>query len=164
MADFTKQYIEKFDASVDLIDMSQHDLPFCDGKDAYENETVKKLKKLITPATAVIIATPIYNFGINSVIKNLIELTGNAWKNKIIAFLCKAGGNKSYMSVMSLANSLMLDFRCLIVPRFVYALSSDFDDVTKTIKNDDIKIRIQQMSDYTIKLAKNNHKILKEIV
>ena len=29
---------------------------------------------------------------------------------------------------MSLANSLMLDFRCLIIPRIVYATSQDFTD------------------------------------
>jgi FMN reductase len=36
------------------------------------------------------------------------------------------------MSIMSLANSLMLDFRCLIVPRFVYAVGTDFtgDEIT----------------------------------
>jgi len=33
----------------------------------------------------------------------------------------------SYMSVMSFANSLMLDFRCLIIPRFVYATGNSFD-------------------------------------
>ena len=30
------------------------------------------------------------------------------------------------MSIMALANSLMLDFRCVIVPRFVYATGRDF--------------------------------------
>jgi hypothetical protein len=34
----------------------------------------------------------------------------------------------SYMSVMAYANSLMLDFRCVIIPRFVYATGDDFDD------------------------------------
>ncbi len=30
------------------------------------------------------------------------------------------------MSIMSLANSLMLDFRCVIIPRFVYSTGADF--------------------------------------
>ena len=42
-----------------------------------------------------------------------------------MGFLCTAGGAGSYMSVMSFANSLMLDFRCWIVPRFLY-LTNDF--------------------------------------
>ena len=57
---------------------------------------------------------------------------GDAWSNIIFGFLCAAGGKASYMSVMSLANSLMLDFRCLIIPRFVYTVNEDFteDDMT----------------------------------
>ncbi len=34
----------------------------------------------------------------------------------------------SYMSHMGLANSLMLDFRCVVVPRFVYATGDAFRD------------------------------------
>ena len=58
--------------------------------------------------------------------KNLVELTGSAWEDKTVGFLCAAGGASSYMSLMGLANSLMLDFRCLIIPRFVYAKGDDF--------------------------------------
>jgi FMN reductase len=76
----------------------------------------------------VIIATPIYNFDASAALKNLIELTGDSWENKVVGFLCAAGGSASYMSIMSFANSLMLDFRCLIIPRIVYATSQDFTD------------------------------------
>jgi FMN reductase len=58
----------------------------------------------------------------------MVELTGSAWEDKVVGFLCAAGGMGSYMSVMSFANSLMLDFRCLIIPRFVYATGDSFDD------------------------------------
>jgi FMN reductase len=57
----------------------------------------------------------------------MVELTGSAWEDKVVGFLCAAGGMGSYMSVMSFANSLMLDFRCLIIPRFVYATGDSFD-------------------------------------
>ena len=58
----------------------------------------------------------------------MIELTGSSWEDKIVGFLCAAGGTTSYMSVMAYANSLMLDFRCVIIPRFVYATGNAFDD------------------------------------
>ena len=64
----------------------------------------------------------------SAALKNLIELTGESWEDKVVGFLCAAGGSMSYMSVMSLANSLMLDFRCLVIPRIVYATSEDFTD------------------------------------
>jgi FMN reductase len=82
--------------------------------------------ELLRAASTFIIATPIYNYDVTAAIKNLIELTGDAWENKLVGFLCAAAGQSSYMSVMSLANSLMLDFRSLIIPRFVYATGGAF--------------------------------------
>ena len=70
---------------------------------------------------AILLATPIYNYDVSAAAKNMVELTGSAWRDKTVGFICAAGGTSSYMSVMGLANSLMLDFRCIILPRFVYA-------------------------------------------
>jgi NAD(P)H-dependent FMN reductase len=111
-----------------LIDLRSVPLPFCDGEAAYDHQSVLALSKIISEARVVIIATPIYNFDASAALKNLIELTGESWEDKVVGFLCAAGGSMSYMSVMSLANSLMLDFRCLIIPRIVYATSDDFTD------------------------------------
>ena len=111
-----------------LIDLRSVPLPFCDGEAAYDHQSVVALSKIISEARVVIIATPIYNFDVSAALKNLIELTGESWEDKVVGFLCAAGGSMSYMSVMSLANSLMLDFRCLIIPRIVYATSDDFTD------------------------------------
>jgi FMN reductase len=45
---------------------------------------------------------------------------------------------------MSLANSLMLDFRCLIIPRFVYATRNDFSD--DKVMTDEIKGRVAKLA------------------
>ena len=113
-------------ASHQFIDLREFVLPLCDGETAYGHPHVSTLTALIKSARVIIVATPIYNYGANAAVKNLIELTGGAWENKTVGFLCAAGGAASYMSVMGLANSLMLDFRCLIIPRFVYAKGDDF--------------------------------------
>jgi FMN reductase len=88
---------------------------------------------------------------VNAAAKNVVELVGSALENKIVGFLCAAGGHGSYMSVMSLANSLMLDFRCLIVPRFVYATGKDFtgDEITSP----KVSERINQLCEATMRLA-----------
>jgi FMN reductase len=114
--------------AVQMIDLRELSLPFCDGEAAYDHQSVVSLSKRIAAARVVIVATPIYNFDASAALKNLVELTGESWEDKVVGFLCAAGGSMSYMSVMSFANSLMLDFRCLIIPRFVYATSQDFTD------------------------------------
>ena len=61
------------------------------------------------------------------------------------------------MAIMSLANSLMLDFRCLIVPRFVYAISDDFADdrgPDMHIASGEIKERIEQLVEALTKLTR----------
>ena len=53
---------------------------------------------------------------------------GRSFTKKVVGFVCSAGGNSSYMSVMGMANHLMLDFRSVIVPRFLYVTSGDWDE------------------------------------
>ena len=88
----------------------------------------------------------------------MIELTGKKWENKVVGFACAAGGRSSYMSVMGIANSLMLDFRCLIVPRFVFATGDDFaSDRTPEmyIKSETIQERLAELASATVALTKS---------
>lgn len=112
--------------AVEFVDLRELVLPLCDGEKAYQHPAVARANALVAGASGIILATPIYNYDASSAAKNLIELTGRGWENKVVAFLCSAGGSGSYMSIMGLANSLMLDFRCVIVPRFVYATGGAF--------------------------------------
>lgn len=112
----------------ELVDLRQTALPMCDGGKAYQHENVGPLATKISSAGPILLAVPVYNYDANAAAKNLIELTGRAWTGKVVGFICAAGGQGSYMSIMSLANSLMLDYRCLIVPRFVYATGDHFEE------------------------------------
>jgi NAD(P)H-dependent FMN reductase len=113
-------------AEVDFIDLQEVKLPMCDGDTAYSDPEVEKTRSRIETTAGILVAAPVYNFYMNAALKNLVELTGSAWEGKVVGFLNAAGGYSSYMAVMSMANSLMLDFRCIIVPRFVYATNSAF--------------------------------------
>jgi FMN reductase len=110
----------------DLVDLRDYALPLCDGYACYDDPAVQELGRRIQDADGVLVATPVYNYDVSAAAKNLVELTGSAWTDKIVGFLCAAGGRMSYMSVMPFANSLMLDYRCVIVPRFVYATEAAF--------------------------------------
>ena len=136
--------------SAHFVDLREYELPFCDAETAYGHVHVPVLSSLIESARVIVVATPIYNYGANSVVKNLIELTGSSWENKTVGFLCAAGGASSYMSIMGLANSLMLDFRCLIIPRFVYALSTDFAD--GRVSSEKLAERIKSLAESSVKI------------
>jgi FMN reductase len=123
-----KRVLENDGHAVTLLDLRDHPLPLCDAGPSYSHPSVAVIGGLLEKASAVLIATPIYNYDANAAVKNLIELTGEGWTDKAVGFLCAAGGMSSYMSIMSLANCLMLDFRSVIVPRFVYATGEAFAD------------------------------------
>jgi FMN reductase len=132
---------------VEWLDLADHSIPFCDGDSTHKNPEVINLREKIQNAKGILFAVPIYNYDVNAAAKNLIELTGDAWTKKVVGFLCAAGGKSSYMSVMGLANSLMLDFRCLIIPRFIYSTSEDFaeDKVTDPQVKDRIAELIKEL-------------------
>lgn len=132
------------------LDLRSHPLPFCDGENC-DPVVLQPLREAIHSADAILLAVPIYNYDVNAAAKNLVELTGSVWEEKLVGFLCAAGGQASYMSVMSLANSLMLDFRCFIIPRFVYAVESDFSATEVTSPR--IRQRIEKLGDQVIKLG-----------
>ncbi len=119
-------------------------LPLCDADVCYTNPAARELHQAVESADGIIVAAPVYNYDVSAAAKNMIELTGSAWEDKIVGFLCAAGGMTSYMSVMAYANSLMLDFRCVIIPRFVYATGSVFTD--DHVKDEKILQRIEQVA------------------
>jgi FMN reductase len=136
--------LEKLGDQVELVDLRELELPFCDAGKCYEHPNVQKVQAILAGADAVVIATPIYNFETGGATRNLIALTGKAWTAKVVGFACAAGGQGSYMAVMSLANSLMLDFRCFVIPRFLYAHGGDFDGSQLT--NPDVSRRISELA------------------
>jgi FMN reductase len=116
--------LESLNEKTVWLDLAERDLPMCDGDAVYKLPLVGEMGKLVKGADGILMAAPIYNYDLNAVAKNFIELTGRAWQDKVVGFLCAAGGEGSFMSPMGMANSLMLDFRCIVVPRFVYASSN----------------------------------------
>ncbi len=152
MARQAQAYLQSKEVATSWLDLQDEDLPFCDGGSAYAHRRVEPLKQMIAGAKAVIMAVPIYNFDINAAAKNLVELTGrDAWTDQIVGFICAAGGHSSYASVMGLAGDLMLDFRTLVVPRFVYATGEAFKD--GQVVDEKIQGRIEELCDETLRLA-----------
>jgi FMN reductase len=150
MAETLRAAYAKLGVTHQLIDLREYVLPLCDGEAAYDHPHVTTLSALIEAARVIVVATPIYNYDANATAKNLVELTGSAWENKTVGFLCAAGGATSYMSIMGLANSLMLDFRCLVIPRFVYAKGDDF--TAKKEPTADLAKRIHDLAEASVKI------------
>ena len=150
MANFLRESFHE--EELEFFDLQENPLPMCDGDKCYDLPEVINLRKKIDKASGIIMAIPIYNFNVSSGAKNIVELGGKKLYDKNVGFLCAAGGKNSYMSVMGLANSLMIDYRCYIIPKFVFAIKKDFDE-TKVI-DFDIKERIKELGKEMIRITK----------
>ncbi|MBA2623129.1 MAG: NAD(P)H-dependent oxidoreductase [Chthoniobacterales bacterium] len=137
-------YLENAKVDCAWLDLNDLDLPLCNADSCYAAPGAQKLSQAIKAADGILVASPVYNYDMSASAKNMIELTGSAWEDKVVGFLCAAGGMSSYMSVMAYANSLMLDFRCVIIPRFVYATGNAFND--EAVSDAKMGQRIEQVA------------------
>src|SRR5216110_2840479 len=152
MAQIAFDWLKKAKLNCEWLDISKLDLPLCDADACYNHPAAKNLTAAVENADGIIVATPVYNYDVAAAAKNMVELTGSAWEDKVVGFLCAAGGMSSYMSVMAYANSLMLDFRSVIIPRFVYATGDAFDDVQ--LLDREVAERIEQVAKELIRFTK----------
>lgn len=151
LAEHLRQPLADAGAQVDWIDLRDHPLPMCDGGSAYADPAVSALAGRLAAVQGAVLALPIYNYGVNAAAKNMIELAGRSLTDKPVGLVCSAGGQASYMSVMGFAGGLMLDFRCWIVPRFVFAHDNDFSP--EAAPSPEVIQRLQALGHETVRAA-----------
>ena len=146
------KYLSNYLDDTEFFDLQDNPLPMCDGDECYDLPEVLAFREKVENADGIIMAIPVYNFNVSSGAKNIVELGGRMLYDKTFGFICAAGAKSSYMSVMSLVNSLMIDFRCYIIPKFVYATKHDFEN--EKLINKDIKDRIKELGRELIRVSK----------
>lgn len=125
-----------------IFSLAEWDLPACDGGLCYKNEKTIALTAELAKAEALVLIAPVYNYDLNAAAKNLIELTGYSWKGKAVGLVCTAGAEKSYLSPLGFMNSLATDYRCLVSPRYVYAVRADFNADHTLPEDGDVRRRL----------------------
>ncbi len=156
LAQDVAERLRELGADVAFHDLREYDLDLRGAPGAHETDEVQGIADSLRAADAILVAVPIYNFDVNGAAKNLVDLTGGVWENKVVGFLCAAGGRSSYMSVMPLANGLMLNFRCIIIPRFVYATGDDFEndgEEDMRVGSDAISDRIRELAAAAVRIG-----------
>ena len=121
-------HLQRRKADCDWINLREMELPLCDADKCYDMPASKKLSVAIEHADGILIAAPVYNFDVAAATKNMIELTGSAWEDKVVGFVCAAGGHTSYMSVMAYAKSharlSLVILRGSLLPRATLSMAS----------------------------------------
>jgi NAD(P)H-dependent FMN reductase len=130
------------------IDLQEHPLPLCDGGAAFASPALGEIVNRLRAARSIVLCGPVYAYGMSAAAKNLVELTGKHWTGKPVGLMAAAGGKFSYMALLTMANSLMLDYRCPIIPRYVFSDGSGFDTTAGCVLPD-LTARIQELVETT---------------
>ncbi len=127
LAETLAAYLAEDGHETGVYHLGKLDLPACDGYHCYRNEKTISLAAELAGADAILLVSPVYNYDLNSAAKNLIELTGASWEGKAVGLVCQAGADRSYLSPLAFLNSLTVDYRCLVSPRYVYVTRADYE-------------------------------------
>ena len=103
---------EQAGAEVQLVDLRDYELVFCDGRnqDEYPDD-VKRLREAVKNAQGVILGTPEYHGSYSGVLKNALDLMGfEEFEGKMIGLIAISagalGGNDAFNSLRNVGRSL----------------------------------------------------------
>ena len=114
--------------------------------------STKEAIKDITEADIWIIGTPIYNSFFSSALKNLFEyIDYKKTAGKVAGLVIVAAGNQGFTDVQTLLTQLMSYFNVITNPRSVFIMADTAED--DQIAVEDVKARLKQLVDETLKLA-----------
>ncbi|MUL38456.1 NADPH-dependent FMN reductase [Gloeocapsopsis dulcis] len=89
--------IEALGAEVEILDLRQMQLPFCDGGDDYSDyPDVAKLQNTVKQADGLILATPEYHGSVSGVLKNALDLMSfEQLDSKVVGLISVLGGQSN---------------------------------------------------------------------
>jgi len=139
------------DLEVKLLNLSDGGIDYYTGDGTF-SDTTKEAIKNITEADVWIVGTPIYNSFFSSALKNLFEyIDYKKTAGKTAGLVIVAAGNSGFTDVQTLLTQLMSYFNVITNPRAVFVMADTADD--DQIINEDVKSRLKQLVDETLKLA-----------
>lgn len=91
------QRVQALGAEVEILDLRQMKLPFCDGGDEYSDyPDVKRLQDTVSHADGLILVTPEYHGSVSGVLKNALDLMSfDQLSGKVAGLISILGGQQN---------------------------------------------------------------------
>jgi FMN reductase len=91
------QRVEALGAEVEILDLRQLQLPFCNGDKEYPDfPDIKRLRETVMNADGLILATPEYHGGVSGVLKNALDLLSfDELSDKVTGLISVLGGQSN---------------------------------------------------------------------
>ena len=145
------EYVKQKNSDTKLINLSDGGIDYYVGTSDY-SDTTKQAVKDITEADVWLVGTPIYNSFFSAALKNLFEyIDYKKTEGKTAGLVILASSNSGFTDVQTLLTQLMSYFNVITNPRAVFVTADTVDN--NEIINEDVKSRLNQLVDETLKLA-----------
>lgn len=96
---------------VDFIDLREKDLQFCDGREIHEYNTwIQDQYSIMKESELIIMGFPVYHYEVSGVLKNFLDICGDAMTEKKIAFVVSAIFRDALESHIPLESALKKKF------------------------------------------------------
>ena len=119
------------------------------------NEKTLQAARDITEADIWLVGTPIYNSMFSAALKNLFEFINyKETEGKTAGLAILGSGMIGFTDVQTLLTQLMSYFRVITNPTPVFMTADKIED--GQITSDDVKLRLKELLDKTLTMAKNN--------
>jgi NAD(P)H-dependent FMN reductase len=139
----------KLGAEVTVVDLGEWRLPPFDNTPATEKEhpEVQKLKQLVKPADALLIATPVYHDSFSGVLKNALDLLYyEELTEKMAALIAVGGGRVGHGQALEHLRAVLRETGTWVLPRqVVLGASSEVFDEAGAIKDPELETRLAML-------------------
>ena len=134
----------------DLIDLSEKDIQFSDGRNytEYQGDTLEVTTKIME-ADALIIGTPIFQASIPGSVKNIFDLLPEkALRDKVVSIVVTAGSAKHYLVAEMQLKPILSYMKAQVLPETVFIEGQDL--FRQEIINADINFRLDKLVEDTL--------------
>jgi FMN reductase len=152
------QKVAALGAEVEILDLRQMQLPFCDGGSEYPNyPDVKRMQAAVNEADGLILVSPEYHGSISGVLKNALDLMSfDQLSGKVAGFISVLGGQNNSNAL----NDLRVILRWVhawVIPEQV-AIGQAWQAFTPEGKISDQKLS-QRLDQFALSLVENTRKL-----
>ncbi|MCQ6282422.1 NADPH-dependent FMN reductase [Bacillus sp. EB600] len=135
------------EVEVELLDLRQYNIDFCDGRDpsAYTGDTKLVMDK-IASSDFFLIGTPIFQASLSGVLKNLFDLLPvDTFRDKVMGFVATGGTYQHYLVIENQLKPIASYFRAYIEPNQVYLHTNHFNSKNEIV-DEEVKERLQRLA------------------
>lgn len=152
------QRIEALGAEVEILDLREMKLPFCNGEDDYPDyPDVEKLRNAVQQADGLILATPEYHGSVSGVIKNALDLMSFAQLSDKVTGLISVLGGQSNSNALNDLRVIMRWVHAWVIPEQI-AIGQAWKAFTNDGKIVDEKLS-QRFDQFAESLVENTRKL-----